>query len=390
MKSEPDRLDLLIVALPLVLLAVLGVQVYRFVQMSQERAPGVALAEEVIAAPTSPDVGATEAPAASDVPGAPAPAGPAEGGGEPTAGGPASPPVLAPEPAGPAPQTGVPAPEAPPEAAPGPAPAAPDRPPAAPPAQATARPAPANIVVSPDPATSGAVAPAPAAGITPAGEAGLASGSEAGSRSSEAAGPAPAGGVPIVALPGAEADDFAAEPSEPADAADGGEPAAAPRRSLSSAVPGEPGDAQPVDPKQPARVSAVPAANPVSVGQIVPVHIFIENAANVASVPFHLHFNPAVLRLDDSRGEKGSFLAVSGVSTQFLAAPGPRGGEAIVGISLMGSPVGVSGAGLLATIHLQAIAPGESKLVFSHSTVRKPDAGIVPATFLPSTVTVVE
>jgi len=45
-------------------------------------------------------------------------------------------------------------------------------------------------------------------------------------------------------------------------------------------------------------VTAIPQAAEVGVGQLIPVEIRIANAANVASVPFHLKFDPAVLRLN--------------------------------------------------------------------------------------------
>jgi hypothetical protein len=376
MKSEPDRLDLLIVALPVILLVVMGIQVVRFVQMSRERGPGIQLAQEVIAREATPPA---ETPG-DDAP----PAAPTEAGEDAAASGEA---VGTGEPGAPAEDVGeegamAPGPDGEPGAEAGPGEDASgtemgqggEAGPAAGPevASAPTRAAgPANVVTPPD-AGAGAPgrAPAPAAAAPGAEPAGT---EAAGGRPSGPAG----GGVPIVAT----APQSAAEPGdEPGPEA---EPAAAASSSRARTAGGsaDPVDRSTPDPRQPAVVKLVLPPGPFLVGQTIPVEVWIENAVDVASVPFHVQYNPRVLKLADERGERGPFLEVSGVSTQFMVAPGHTGRSAVVGLSLMGASQGVSGGGLLMTLQFEAVGTGTSPLTFTNASVRGTDASTRNATF---------
>jgi hypothetical protein len=136
-------------------------------------------------------------------------------------------------------------------------------------------------------------------------------------------------------------------------------------------------------------VTASPQVPEVGVGQLVPVEILIASGTNVASVPFHLKFDPKVLKLNGSpRSERGPFLAQDGSDPQFLVATGPAGDEVIIGLSLLGAASGASGDGVLCTVFFLAIAPGTSPLQFTHASVRGPDARMLPATFIPAAIKV--
>ena len=142
------------------------------------------------------------------------------------------------------------------------------------------------------------------------------------------------------------------------------------------------GDGGSVDPTLPATVEAVLPAPSVKVGETIPVEIRISNASNVASVPFHLKFNPAVLKLsEDPGGQQGTFLVQPGTTTHFITKLGPSGSEVVVGLSLLGGKSGSSGDGLLATLYFDAIGPGASPLEFTHASVRGPDAGVIDSSF---------
>ena len=393
MKSEPDRLDLLIVLLPFVLLAVLTFQIVRFVQMRDERAPGSAIAAEVsallarapdaqageagrvdptAARPETPDGLSAEATAVVD----------AE---EKTASQDAVPPesaaiLDAAATAGDAAGEDTPAPGASPDAGePTTAPGAGD--------PASGVEAPANVIESPEGGTT-ASPPPPSP-----------SGPGAGESSRPSAGPGPVSpatvGVPIVASTAAP---LAASPA-PASPADDG-PGTPPPSSGGGAggggasiqpddPPGTSGDQ--VDVSKPAVVTAVPASNTVRVGDVVPVEVRISNGFDVGSVPFHMRYDPKVLAPNASPSSlRGPFLSVPGYDTQFLVAPGPGGNEVVVGLSLMGAPEGPKGSGLLATIYFQAVGPGTSMIQFTRASVRGADARKLPALIQPTVIQVEE
>jgi len=356
MKSEPDRLDLLIVLLPLALVVVLGVQTYHFFQSREGRAAGAELAlkvEELAA--TKVEIGATK-PAAAPA-NAPAPNEAVEPAAVNAEAERATDAAAAPA------DSQAPAPvQADAAGGPGaPAPPIPDPQAAAPPAP---QPRPESYL------------PAPPA----AGNAGGASGAATAPGARGGRAPAGAGGTVVgtAAAPGG-----AAPPSTPGD-----EPPKRDSNTRGAIAP----DREPPprsEPQQPARVTATPQAAEVGVGQLIPVEIRIESGTNVASVPFHLKFDPKILKLNGSpRSERGPFLTQDGSDPQFLVATGPAGDEVIIGLSLLGAAAGASGDGALCTIYFLSVAPGTSPLQFTHASVRGPDARMLPATFVPSAIKV--
>ena len=404
MKSEPDRLDLLIVALPLVLVAVMGVQIYRFVQMSGERAPGAALAEEVIGGISPPADGAAGTTEDGTAPAGSGEEAPAPAAGDQEAGTPAAstPQAGAPEDDGVEADASAEGTDQP-DGIPGEAGASaegtdqPDGIPGEADAGAESAEKPDGIPGEADAAAG--LADPPATGAAPVD---VVTAPETGSPQPEGAldpdarPPTPAGNSRDAAEGGtvvggsATSDDPADTPVVPPPE----DPPTSPAMGGGvTPAPDEPGDGEgpaPVDPSKPAIVTAVPMMEQVPVGQVVPVQIRIQNGAKVASVPFYLYFDPEVLKLNDEpQAERGPYLALPGIDTKFLITPGRTGNQIVFGLSLMGSRVGVNGDGLLATIHFLAIAPGESPLAFSNATVRGPDASIAPAEFRHSSVTVI-
>jgi len=365
MKSEPDRLDLLVVLLPLALLVVLGVQAYHFYESREGRAAGAELALQVEElAATKIQLGAAAEAATPGAETTPAPENavePAAAGGE----------AQIPDDGRVAPATNdalMPLTEAPEgEALAAPAIADPGAGSLAPSA-ATNQPPPDP----PPPPARGEAAGQPESGTT-------ANPNPRAARQRSGAGGTVVGGVPGQA--------GAAPPSTPGD-----EPPSASsgstRRTAGSGAPDT--EAPPkTDPRQPARVTAAPQVAEVGVGQLIPVEIRITNGANVGSVPFHLKFDPKVLKLNSApRSERGPFLAQEGNDPQFLVATGPAGDEVIIGLSLLGASAGASGDGTLCTIYFLAVAPGTSPLQFTSASVRGPDARMLPATFLPSAIKV--
>jgi hypothetical protein len=360
MKSEPDRLDLLVVLLPLALVAVLGVQAYHFFQSRAGRAEGAELARQVEELATTKVELGPPAKAAT-----PAAAGTPKDTVQPAA---VNGDVTSPE-GGATPATDDGSTQ-PPDATAGGDPA--DSAPAFPSGGAaaaipSAQPRPASD--PPPPLAQGGMGGAPMTGAAAA---------------PSATGARGAGGTVIGA---AAATDSAAPPSTPGDEP----PAKNSRTSNRPRGSGAPAPEDPAksEPRTPASVTATPQSAEAVVGQVIPVEIRIANGTNVASVPFHLKFDPKVVKLNGSpRSERGEFLAQGGSDPQFLVATGPAGDEVIIGLSLLGARAGASGDGALCTIYFLAVAPGTSPLQFTHASVRGPDARMLPATFLPTAIKV--
>ena len=131
-------------------------------------------------------------------------------------------------------------------------------------------------------------------------------------------------------------------------------------------------------------MSADAADTPV--GTSVSIRVDIADATDVGSVPFHVLYNPSVLRFES--GEEGPFLQGGGRQTAFFAAPTSDAKEVVVGLSRLGRGDGISGSGELCALHFTAIGPGNAGLGFAAAKVRDSENRIVPATFLPAAVTV--
>ena len=144
-----------------------------------------------------------------------------------------------------------------------------------------------------------------------------------------------------------------------------------------------------VDPRptMPAIVRLVPRQLTFGVGESVVTHLFIENATNVGSVPFHLKYDPEVLQYVGS--EEGTFMNSDGTNTVFLVSDTGGGGELVVGLARLGGVSGASGSGVLATFEFLAVGSGDGGLAFTGAGVKDPMAQYLPASFLIVPVSVV-
>jgi hypothetical protein len=120
------------------------------------------------------------------------------------------------------------------------------------------------------------------------------------------------------------------------------------------------------------------ATEPIA-GSRLSVTIEVSGASGVASAPFHVTFDPAVLRFES--GEEGTFLAMSGSQTAFLIAPTSNGSEVVVGLSILGPDRGRDGGGVLCTLHFAVVGPGDARLAFTRAHLRDSGNRILPATF---------
>jgi hypothetical protein len=121
------------------------------------------------------------------------------------------------------------------------------------------------------------------------------------------------------------------------------------------------------------------------VGDRLSLAIEISDGRDVASVPFHVVFNPAVLRFEG--GEEGTFLRSGGTQTTFFAAPTSGGDKVVVGLSMLGPDQGTSGDGLLCSLRFAVIGSGAAGLAFARAHVRDGRNRILAATFEAATIT---
>jgi cohesin domain-containing protein len=127
------------------------------------------------------------------------------------------------------------------------------------------------------------------------------------------------------------------------------------------------------------RVTMLAPSPSSAIGTRIRVPIEIAGAANVGSVPFHVVFDPAVLRFE--RGEEGSFLRSDGRSTAFFAAPVSGEGEVVIGLSRLGPGTGAEGRGDLCLLEFTVVGPGPARLAFDRAHVRDSSNRIVAAEF---------
>jgi hypothetical protein len=150
--------------------------------------------------------------------------------------------------------------------------------------------------------------------------------------------------------------------------------------------PGRPRSDDPPDEPPPtlATVHMIPSTTEPNVGDVVSIVIFIDGAAQVGHTPFHLHFNPQVLRFEF--GAEGSFLGGDGQATAFFASPTSDGGSVVVGLSRLGRVPGIAGSGDLCMLQFSVVGAGNAALSFARAKVKDPNNQILPAVFQPAAV----
>jgi hypothetical protein len=113
--------------------------------------------------------------------------------------------------------------------------------------------------------------------------------------------------------------------------------------------------------------------------------VWIEGSSDVASVPFHVVYNPTVLKFEG--GREGPFLGGDGRQTAFFVASMGSGKEMVVGLSRLGTGDGIGGSGELCTLDFMVVGPGNAGLAFARAHVRDSANRIEQAVFEPASVT---
>jgi type II secretory pathway component GspD/PulD (secretin) len=150
-------------------------------------------------------------------------------------------------------------------------------------------------------------------------------------------------------------------------------------------APPAPGEAPPAPPT-PAQVTlSTPGPEFTVGGGPYTVPIAITNASRLSLMTVSLTYNPGLLRVRSV--QQGTFFNQGGVQQVFNQNINPTEGRVDISVSRGADQTGATGTGLLASLVVEAIAPGTA--TFSLSGVAAlPDGRTVPVTFVPATVTV--
>lgn len=115
------------------------------------------------------------------------------------------------------------------------------------------------------------------------------------------------------------------------------------------------------------------------------VPLSINNASRLSMITLTVVYNPAVLRVRTV--QDGTFMRQGGVTASFIPRPDPNAGRVDIAISRTADQTGASGAGLLAALLFDALAPGTSAITIM-GVASAPDGSPIQLTFAPVTVTV--
>jgi general secretion pathway protein D len=121
-------------------------------------------------------------------------------------------------------------------------------------------------------------------------------------------------------------------------------------------------------PPAPTRVLFTPSNSGAQVGGAVTVQLEIQNANNLIAAPFHLKFNPQVVRLNEVT--PGSLLSSDGQPVVFTRNILNDTGDLTVNLNRQPGAPGITGSGTLATFTFQAVGPGATILTFSELGLR--------------------
>lgn len=111
----------------------------------------------------------------------------------------------------------------------------------------------------------------------------------------------------------------------------------------------------------------------------------INNASRISTLALTITYNPAILRVRTV--QDGTFMRQGGVTAAFTPKIDAANGRVDIAISRAGDQTGASGAGLLAAMLFDALAPGNSAISVT-GVANGPDGAPVTVTFSPVTVTV--
>jgi hypothetical protein len=115
------------------------------------------------------------------------------------------------------------------------------------------------------------------------------------------------------------------------------------------------------------------------------VPISINNASRISVLALTVTYNPALIRVRTV--QDGTFMRQGGLTVAFTPRMDPGNGRVDIAIARTGDQTGASGAGLLAALLFDALAPGSTAISVT-GVASSPDGAPVTLTFAPVTVTI--
>lgn len=194
---------------------------------------------------------------------------------------------------------------------------------------------------------------------------------------------APAGTPPATQpVPGAAPVTPTVSPASPTPPA----PVAPPARDVPPGTPAPP--AAPSAPQSPATAAQILITPPGEfrvAGGPYTTALSINNASRISTLALTITYNPAILRVRTV--QDGTFMRQGGLTAAFAPKIDAANGRVDIAISRAGDQTGASGAGLLAALLFDALAPGASAISVT-GVANGPDGAPITVTFSPVTVTV--
>lgn len=145
------------------------------------------------------------------------------------------------------------------------------------------------------------------------------------------------------------------------------------------AAPQQP--AQPGQNEQPAAAVQLrfqPASVSIKPGDTTTVGLSISNVNDLFSVPLLLHYNPAVIQVEEVRD--GGFLSGGNQQIAIVQRIDPQRGEVVVSATRQPNTKGVSGAGTLLGFVVRGVAPGDGTLQVLEVNARNSRQQPIPVT----------
>jgi len=103
-------------------------------------------------------------------------------------------------------------------------------------------------------------------------------------------------------------------------------------------------------------LTPVPSSRDLRVGEVVTIEVVASSPARVVEAPFHLAYDPTLLRFLDASA--GDFLSQDAGGIIFLANGQTRAGDVVIGIGRTNRSRGVTGRGTLCRVRFLGAAPG--------------------------------
>jgi general secretion pathway protein D len=139
-------------------------------------------------------------------------------------------------------------------------------------------------------------------------------------------------------------------------------------------------------PTTPAQIIVTPPGTTFQVaGGPYTVPVSINNAQRLSLVTLTLTYNPGILRVRTV--QDGTFMRQGGVTATFTPRIDNTAGRVDISIARVNDQTGAQGAGLLASLLFDAVAPGSSSISVT-GVASAPDGSAVQVVFSPVTITV--